>query len=188
MRGFRVELGEVEARLATLDGVAEVAVIARQEARGEKQLVAYYTGARAPDRSSLREQARMVLPEYMVPAVCVQLAKLPLTPNGKVDRNALPAPETDTGGPRPVKEPPRGEVERALARMWRDLLKVETVGRDDNFFALGGHSLLALALIERMRRANLRADVRSLFMAPTLAGSRRRWWGTAAARCRSPTT
>ena len=105
----------------------------------------------------------------MVPAAYVGLDVLPLTANGKLDRDALPAPD---GGAFVVRgyEAPLGEVETALARIWAELLQVERVGRGDNFFELGGHSLLAVSLIGRMRQVGLNADVRALFVTPTLAG------------------
>jgi aryl carrier-like protein len=143
-------------------------VVLARDRPGDKRLVAYYTGAHAPDAEALRAQAAASLPPYMVPAAYVWLEALPLTPNGKLDRKALPAPE---GGAYVTRgyEAPQGEVEERLARLWAELLKVERVGRYDNFFELGGHSLLAVSLMERMRREGLYADVRALFTTPTLA-------------------
>ena len=168
VRGFRVELGEIESRLSSLEGVSEVVVLAREDEPGDKRLVAYYAGANAPDAEAVREHAREGLPEYMVPAAYVRLESLPLTANGKIDRKALPAPEGDAYVSHGY-EAPQGEVETQLASLWADVLKVERVGRHDNFFELGGHSLLAVTLTERMRRAGLHADVRALFTTATLA-------------------
>jgi amino acid adenylation domain-containing protein len=171
IRGFRVELGEVESALAGLAGVEDVAVIAREDRPGDRRLVAYVTGAEL-DGDALRRQAAERLPGYMLPADYVRLAALPLTPNGKLDRKALPAPDdapdSRSGSSRPF-EPPRGEVEERLARMWAELLKVPRVGRHDDFFALGGHSLLAVRLVERMRREDLQADITAIFTAASLA-------------------
>jgi arthrofactin-type cyclic lipopeptide synthetase B len=97
----------------------------------------------------------------------VQLSAMPLTPNGKLDRNALPEPEGDAFAQRQY-EAPEGEMEAALAQIWSDLLKVEKVGRQDNFFDLGGHSLLAVTLLERMRQKGLALEVRTLFAHPHL--------------------
>ncbi|AKJ29410.1 peptide synthetase [Caldimonas brevitalea] len=171
VRGFRIELAEVEAALAEVDGVQQVVVLAREDQPGEKRLVAYYTGhagREAPPVDALRQQAGLRLAPYMLPSAYVLLERLPLTPNGKLDRAALPAPE---GGDlaRVPYEAPEGETESALAGLWAELLKVERVGRRDNFFELGGHSLLAVSLVERMRRRGLHADVRALFITPTLA-------------------
>ncbi|CAJ8507110.1 syringomycin synthetase [Burkholderia pseudomallei] len=182
IRGFRIELGEIEAQLAKVAGVRETVVLAREAApdtkrhaasnensasnSGEKRLVAYYTGD--ADATALRAQAAQHLPSYMVPSAYVRLDVWPLTPNGKLDRHALPAPADDAYA-RAEYEAPQGAKEEALAAIWKDLLPVERISRHDNFFELGGHSLLAITLIEHMRRANLHADVTTLFTAPTLA-------------------
>ncbi|CAM8813374.1 non-ribosomal peptide synthetase [Burkholderia pseudomallei] len=166
VRGFRVELSEVETRLAAVDGVQEIAVLAREDAPGEKRLVAYYTGA--AEMAALRECAARDLPAYMMPAAYVCLPALPLTPNGKLDRNALPPPAHDADSNRGY-EAPQGDIEETLARIWEQLLERERVGRHDNFFDLGGHSLLTVSLIERMRQADLYADVAALFTTSTLA-------------------
>ncbi|WP_446333534.1 amino acid adenylation domain-containing protein [Burkholderia pseudomallei] len=166
VRGFRVELSEVETRLAAVDGVQEIAVLAREDAPGEKRLVAYYTGA--AEMAALRECAARDLPAYMMPAAYVCLPALPLTPNGKLDRNALPPPAHDADSNRGY-EAPQGDIEETLARIWEQLLERERVGRHDNFFDLGGHSLLTVSLIERMRQADLHADVAALFTTSTLA-------------------
>ncbi|WP_438332861.1 amino acid adenylation domain-containing protein [Burkholderia pseudomallei] len=182
IRGFRIELGEIEAQLARVAGVREAVVLAREAApdtkrhaasnensasnSGEKRLVAYYTGD--ADATALRAQAAQHLPSYMVPSAYVRLDVWPLTPNGKLDRRALPAPADDAYA-RAEYEAPQGAKEEALAAIWKDLLPVERISRHDNFFELGGHSLLAITLIEHMRRANLHADVTTLFTAPTLA-------------------
>ncbi|KGD54410.1 D-alanine--poly(phosphoribitol) ligase, subunit 1 [Burkholderia pseudomallei] len=182
IRGFRIELGEIEAQLAKVAGVREAVVLAREASpdtkrhaasnensasnSGEKRLVAYYTGD--ADATALRAQAAQHLPSYMVPSAYVRLDAWPLTPNGKLDRHALPAPADDAYA-RAEYEAPQGAKEEALAAIWKDLLPVERISRHDNFFELGGHSLLAITLIEHMRRANLHADVTTLFTAPTLA-------------------
>jgi amino acid adenylation domain-containing protein len=168
VRGYRIELGEIEASLLAYAGVAEVSVIVREDRPGDKRLVAYYTGEQAPLADALRIHVRAALPDYMVPVAFVKLDALPLTANGKVDRRALPAPEGDAYTSREY-EAPRGPVEWRIAQIWAELLKVERVGRADNFFELGGHSLLAITVIERMRQAELHADVRALFGSPTLA-------------------
>lgn len=176
IRGFRIQLSEIEARLIEHPSVREAVVLAREDQPGDKRLVAYVTLAEAEDDSALeiavetlRAHLAAVLPEYMVPTAFVTMAKFPLTPNGKLDRDALLAPEADAYITRNY-EAPIGELESTLARIWEEVLKVDRVGRHDNFFHLGGHSLLAGTLVERMRRANLEADVRALFTTPTLAG------------------
>jgi amino acid adenylation domain-containing protein len=173
IRGFRIEPGEIAAKLATHPSVDNAFVLAREDGPGGKRLVAYYTvrphdAAEPPAADALRAHLRETLPEYMVPSAYVLLDAWPLTSNGKLDRRALPLPGADAYGRR-AYEAPRGETEAALAQIWSDVLGVERVGRHDNFFELGGHSLLAISLTERMREANLHADVRALFSTPTLA-------------------
>ncbi|WP_449301162.1 amino acid adenylation domain-containing protein [Pseudomonas citri] len=171
IRGFRIELGEIEAKLAQHAAIKESVVLAREDVPGLKRLVAYFTvhGAdETVDIEGLRAGLQAQLPEYMVPAAYVRLDALPLTPNGKLDRKALPAPDLSSVITH-AYEAPQGDVEMAIAGIWRDLLALEQVGRHDNFFELGGHSLLAVKMIERMRQVDLSADVRVLFGQPTLA-------------------
>ena len=168
IRGLRIELGEIQARLAQIEGVQEAVVVAREEVPGDKRLVAYYTGERL-EIDVLRSHLLEHLPDYMVPAVFVHLDALPLSPNGKLDRKALPAPDRQALKTREY-EAPVGDVEITLARLWAELLNVERVGRHDHFFELGGHSLLAVSLIGRLRQEGMEADVRALFEQPTLAG------------------
>ncbi|HEU4562656.1 MAG TPA: amino acid adenylation domain-containing protein, partial [Longimicrobium sp.] len=166
VRGFRVELGEIEAVLRRHESITDCVVVAREDVTGDPRLVAYVVGGVEADE--LRGHLRRSLPEYMVPAAFVVLEALPLTPNGKLDRKALPGPEGDAYA-RGSYEAPLGEVEAALAEIWGEVLGVERVGRRDHFFELGGHSLLAIRLIERMRRVGLYMEVRALFTTPVLA-------------------
>ncbi|HVG44860.1 MAG TPA: amino acid adenylation domain-containing protein, partial [Longimicrobium sp.] len=151
VRGFRVELGEIEARIAAYPGVREAVVLARENVPGDTRLVAYLVGADSVEADALRASLAERLPEHMVPAAYVRLEALPLTPNGKLDRKALPAPEGDAFARRGY-EAPVGETEQALAEIWSELLGVEQAGRWDHFFELGGHSLLAVRVISRVRQ------------------------------------
>ncbi|MGF6988499.1 amino acid adenylation domain-containing protein [Paraburkholderia atlantica] len=177
IRGFRIEPGEIAARLAEHALVREAVVVAREDRRGDKHLVGYVVCApeaalNGPDggalAGALRAHVSAHLPDYMVPSAFVRIAALPLTPNGKLDRQALPAPE-DEAYARRSYEPPQGEIETALAKLWAELLGLERVGRHDHFFELGGHSLLAVQLMERLRRLSLGVEVRALFAKPVLA-------------------
>nr|WP_274383968.1 non-ribosomal peptide synthetase [Pseudomonas cannabina] len=171
IRGFRIELGEIASRLNDHPEVLDAVVVAREDVPGDKRLVGYYTCAEdqtALDIEQLRAWLSGLLPEYMVPAAFVRLAGLPVTANGKLDRKSLPAPDRDSIASR-AYEAPQGAIEIALASLWAELLQVEQVGRQDNFFELGGHSLLAVTLIARMRRLDMKADIRVLFVQPTLA-------------------
>ena len=170
VRGFRIELGEIEARLVALEGVRSAVVLARQDEPGDPRLVAYLLaepgGGLAPGalRAALAEQ----LPAHMLPGAYVQLQEWPLTANGKLDRRALPAPDRQALQQRPYT-PPRGATETCLAQLWSQLLGVDQVGRDDNFFALGGHSLLLVQLLDGLRAQGLDVTVGALFNAEDLA-------------------
>ncbi|WP_255208205.1 non-ribosomal peptide synthase/polyketide synthase [Myxococcus sp. AM009] len=169
LRGFRIELGEVEAALRAHDGVQDAVVLAREDVPGDKRLVAYVVGD-GLSADALRQHLQQRLPEYMVPAAFVALASLPLTPSGKVDRKALPAPEASQLTLTRDAEPPATPVEVRLAEVWKELLRVPTVGRRDNFFELGGHSLLATQVVARLRAAfDVELSLRTFFEAPTVA-------------------
>ena len=173
IRGFRIELGEIEAALVGHSGVREAVVAAREDATGEKRLVAYYTAAdpNGPpiEAAELRSHLSSQLPDYMVPAAYVRMYRMPLTANGKLDSKALPMPEADAHAVRGY-EAPKGEIERRLVEIWADVLKVDRVGRQDNFFELGGHSLLAMQVMARIRHIfDLELPVRRMFEEPTVA-------------------
>ncbi|WP_253910536.1 non-ribosomal peptide synthetase, partial [Pyxidicoccus fallax] len=168
IRGFRVELGEVEAVLSQHPGVGECVVVAREDVPGDRQLVAYAVGrpGKALEEASLREHLSQRLPDYMVPSACVVLEALPLTANGKVDRKALPAPSRKRGT---EYVEPRTPTEQRLAGLWKELLAVPRVGASDDFFELGGHSLLATQVVARVRSLfDVQLAVIDLFEAPTL--------------------
>ena len=168
VRGFRIEPGEVEAALVALCGAREAAVVAREDAPGDRRLVAYLVPANGamPGAGALRERLRSVLPEYMVPAAFVALDALPLTPNGKVDRRALPAPRYEGDAESYVA--PASEAETVLAEVWARVLGVERVGMDDNFFDLGGDSILSIQVVSRARAAGVEITPRQLFEHPTV--------------------
>jgi amino acid adenylation domain-containing protein len=165
IRGFRIEPGEVESVLGSAAGVREVRVMVREDAPGEKRLVAYVVGD--AEAEQLRLHVKRSLPDYMVPAAFVSLERLPLTPNGKLDRKALPVPEV--GGGEAGYIAPRTPVEEVLAKIWAEVLGVERVGVNDNFFALGGHSLTVMRLATRIRFAfGIEFPIRSAFSNPTI--------------------
>jgi len=169
LRGFRVELGEVEAALAELAGVREALALVRTSPAGDPRLVAWVIAAdeAEPEPVAVRAALRRSLPEHMVPSEIVLVAAWPLTPNGKIDRGALPAPAWGAGHVR--DERPRTETEALLAGIWSEVLGVPAVGRRDGFFALGGHSLLATRVVSRVRTVlGVDLPLRELFDAATL--------------------
>ena len=168
IRGFRIELGEIEAALTDQDGISEAAVIMRDDGPG---LVAYLVPSKGniPDPGFVRHSLRERLPEYMVPASFVVLPALPLTPNGKLDRRALPAPDRQANI-HSAYRPPRTPKEEILCGAFAEVLSLERVGVDDNFFTMGGHSLMATRLVSRLRSAlGVELALRALFEAPTVA-------------------
>ena len=173
VRGYRVELGEIEAILNQHVAVKECVVVARErESSEEKELVGYIVPNQdsVASVSNLRSLLRQKLPDYMIPSVFVFLNALPLTPNGKVDRSKLPPP----GYSRPSLDQgfvePRSEIEELVAQVWREVLKLDKIGVYDNFFELGGHSLLATRAVVRLRNNfNVDLPLRKLFELPTVA-------------------
>jgi amino acid adenylation domain-containing protein len=173
IRGYPVELAAVEAALNGIAGVEVAAVTTRPDASGENSLVAHV--APQPGRkmaaAQLRRSLAQILPEYMIPASVLVRAELPLTPSGKIDRQALSSSDTGTPAPRPTASLPRSDTEARIARIWREVLGLEQVGRDEDFFSLGGHSLLAARVIARLND-DLRLDLplASFYLAPTVSG------------------
>jgi non-ribosomal peptide synthetase component F/acyl carrier protein len=179
VRGYRIELGEIEGVLGKHERVEQAAVVVREDERGEKRLVGYVVrkvGNGEVSREDLRRYMQERLPEYMVPSQVVFMAEMPLTGSGKVDRKQLPKPEVRRGeeegetGDRYVA--PRNEVEEILCGIWAEVLGVERVGIEDNFFQLGGHSLSATRVVSRMRKIfDVEIPLRTFFVAPTVAAT-----------------
>ncbi len=171
VRGFRIELGEIEAVLRGREEIREVVVMAREDAPGERRLVAYLAvgPGQSPPINELRNLLRERLPDYMVPSAFVTLQSFPLTPSGKVDRSALPKPEYTRSDLGVEFASPRTPMEEQVAEIWTQLLGVDRVGIYDNFFELGGHSLLATKVVSRVRETfEVELPVRSLFETPRM--------------------
>ncbi|MFB9907697.1 amino acid adenylation domain-containing protein [Allokutzneria oryzae] len=170
IRGFRIEPGEVEAALSAHPGLSDAAVVARPDESGRPRLVGYVVpGAGSTTTvAELRAHLEQALPTYMVPSTFVVLEALPLTPNGKVDRRNLPDPDgpAETGT---AYVAPRTPVEEKLAAIWSEVLRVDRVGVDDDFFALGGDSILSIQVVSRARRVGVRLTAKDIFVHHTIA-------------------
>jgi acyl carrier protein len=166
IRGFRIEPGEIAAALRQHPGVGDAVVIPRMDPAGRLRLVGYAETAASP--ADLRAFLAERLPSYLVPDQLVPMVKLPWNPNGKVDKAALPVPGGSAAGPSLA---PRSDTERRIATVWQDLLGVDTVGADDDFFGLGGYSLLVAKMIAQVNEQFECSVPLSVFLsAPTLAG------------------
>ena len=167
LRGYRIELAEIEAAVVACAGVGQAAVIVREDRPGEKRLVAYVVEAsgQSIDKTDLRDSLANSLPDYMVPAFIVVLPSLPLNSNGKLDRKALPSPEVTGTGP---SRAPDTQAEQLLCSIAMQVLGVPHAGVDDNFFALGGDSILAMQMVSRARQAGLIVNLSDVFEQPTL--------------------
>lgn len=174
VRGFRVEPSEIESELARHPGVGATVVIAREDTPGDRRLVAYLvpTGAGGTGVPELRAFLLERLPAHMVPSSFVELDELPLSPNGKVDRASLPVPAggrpEGPGSERPGDDAGNG-VERALAKIWADVIGLERVGVHDNFFEIGGDSILSIQIVARAAREGIGLTAMDVFHAPTVA-------------------
>jgi amino acid adenylation domain-containing protein len=177
IRGYRIELGEIESVLSRHSSIREVTATVNGDNPEDKRLIAYIVStqqARATDQE-LKSYLREKLPEYMVPSVFIHLDLLPLTPNGKVDRNALPAPDPVQHRRLDSYVGPRTVIEAVLSEIWGEVLKVERVGVEDNFFDLGGHSLLGTRLIDKLgREFQIEIPLQVLFECPTVQSMARR--------------
>jgi amino acid adenylation domain-containing protein len=172
VRGFRVEMGEIEAALNSHHQIRESAVIAHQDDQAGLRLVAYVVPAEGGscEINDVRDYLKKRLPHYMIPAAVVELGEMPLTPNGKLDRSRLPDPSLASPQHRQQFTPPRNPTEDLLSSMWMSLLSLPTLSVHDSFFDLGGHSLLATQLISRVRDAfGIEVPLRSLFEHPSVA-------------------
>lgn len=172
VRGYRVELGEIETVIAEQKGVREAVVIVRDDGAGDKALLAYVVLKNDAEDSveELKGELRNHLPEYMIPAALIRLESLPLTANGKIDRNALPEYHADEFAAGASEQASRTPIEEIVAGALAEVLSLKNVGVDANFFELGGHSLLALRIVSRLQSAfQIELPVDSIFEAPTVS-------------------
>lgn len=172
VRGFRVELGEVESALCRCPGVKEAVVVFQDQDGAEKRVVGYVVmkGLHPPTMADLRSLLKEVLPDHMIPAALVPMESLPLLPNGKRDKLQLPKPKLDERRVNGKHVPPGSEVEMMIAGVWSDVLQFEQIGLHDNFFDLGGHSLLLFQVYSKLRdRFDQQFSITDLFKYPTVS-------------------
>jgi len=168
VRGYRIELGEVEVALEKHASIEQAVANVREDRPGLKRLVGYYVAKKDVSVNELRKHLATLLPDYMVPSAFVAVKELPRTPSGKIDRKALPAPD--------VKRPeldiafaaPKTSVQKTLANVWADLLGIDRVGIDDNFFDLGGNSLLSIQCVAQLEGHGLKLPIVKLYQHPTI--------------------
>ncbi len=169
--GNRVELGEIEVFLNQLSGIQQAIVVAREDVIGQKRLVAYLVATGQPDTEYVRKNIEQQLPDFMQPSAYVWLDELPKTTSGKVDRKALPAPGRDRPELSTLYKAPSAPAEKNIAAVWSELLLVDKIGADDNFFQLGGNSLLALKTVAVLKqRFNYEVPITKLYQYPTVNG------------------
>lgn len=171
VRGHRIELGEIEIALEQVEQIVQAVVVTREKETGEKELIAYVVTSGEISNDGVRERLRKRLPDHMVPSIFVRMESLPLTPNGKINRRALPAPTVGSRASDGNYIAGTTPLEELLSDIWAQVLGVERIGVDDDFFARGGHSLLATQVVARMRRAlNINIPLTRIFETPTVAG------------------
>ncbi len=171
LRGFRIELGEIEAAVLAHPSIGACAVCVREDVAGEPQLVVYMVAEHGHtiDIAATREHLRMRFPEYMVPNIFVELPALPLTTNGKLDRDALPAPQLTRESAGAAYVVPAAGLEGALARLWTEVLGIDDIGAEDNFFDVGGHSMLLAQVHSRIvSELGKQVAIVDLFRHPTI--------------------
>ena len=172
MRGYRVELGEIETVLREHPGIAEAVVIAQGAGTPDARLIAYFVAKDlAPAAADLRAHLKLKLPDYMLPGAFLALDRLPLTPNGKLDHRSLPVPEPTREEANAEFIAPRDATENRVAEIWQQVLKLPRVSIHDDFFAIGGHSLTAMQVVARLRGTVLPGlNLHHMFAEPTIAG------------------
>jgi hypothetical protein len=167
VRGFRVELGEIESVMLAHPAVAQAAVVVREIRAGDRAIVGFATATGPVQPQQLRAHVAASLPGHMVPALVEVVERFPVTPNGKIDRDALPTPKVRTTSSREAG----GAYETYLCAVFAELLELPEVGLDDHFFELGGHSVLATRMVSRVRAdTGIRLPIRAAFERPTAAG------------------
>ena len=168
VRGYRIELGEVEVAMEKHPAVEQAVATVREDRPGLKRLIGYYVAKSELSTNELRKHLASLLPDYMVPSAFVAVKELPRTPSGKIDRKALPAPDVKRPELDVAFAAPQSAVQKALANVWADLLGIDRVGIDDNFFDLGGNSLLSIQAVAQLEGHGLKLPIVKLYQHPTV--------------------
>ncbi|MGI8635406.1 MAG: condensation domain-containing protein, partial [Segetibacter sp.] len=167
IRGYRIELGEIETVLMQSGLVKQAVIAAKQDANGNKRLIGYVVADGESDKQAITNHLHSKLPDYMVPALWIQLQTLPLTANGKIDRKAMPDPDANDLTGEYVA--PRNKLESELAAIWQKLLGIEKVGIEDNFFELGGDSILTIQIVARVNQSGYQLQPKDIFLNQTIS-------------------
>ena len=168
VRGYRIELGEVEVALEKYPAIEQAVATVREDRPGLKRLVGYYVTNTSIGTNEIRSHLAKLLPDYMVPSAFVAVKELPRTPSGKIDRKALPAPDVKRPELDVAYAAPQTATQKTLAAVWADLLAVDKVGIDDNFFDLGGNSLLSIQCVAQLEGQGLKLPIVKLYQHPTI--------------------
>ncbi|MBP6698904.1 MAG: amino acid adenylation domain-containing protein, partial [Flavobacteriales bacterium] len=168
VRGYRIELGEVEVALEKHASIEQAVANVREDRPGLKRLIGYYVAKHEVSVNDLRKHLASLLPDYMVPSAFVAVKELPRTPSGKIDRKALPAPDVKRPDLDVAFAAPQTGVQKTLANVWADLLGIDRVGIDDNFFDLGGNSLLSIQAVAQLEGHGLKLPIVKLYQHPTI--------------------
>lgn len=168
VRGYRIELGEVEVAMEKHPAVDQAVANVREDRPGLKRLIGYYVAKSELSTNEIRKHLAFLLPDYMQPSAFVAVKELPRTPSGKIDRKALPAPDVKRPDLDVAFAAPQTSVQKALANVWADLLGIDRVGIDDNFFDLGGNSLLSIQAVAQLEGHGLKLPIVKLYQHPTI--------------------
>ncbi len=170
VRGFRIELGEIESVLNGAPGIHESSVIVREDAPGDRRLVGYYvpSGNLALSTADLKTYLSQILPDYMVPVAFIKMDALPRTPNGKLDKRALPAPDFSAAKTAVEVAEPRNAEEQKMTEIWAEVLRLKTVGIDDNLFELGADSLHVFQIVARANKAGMKITPKNVLQLRTV--------------------
>lgn len=168
IRGFRIEIGEIESQLLRIQSIRESIIIEKEDNNGCKYLCAYIVADRQLTVEELRKNLSKNLPEYMIPSNFIQLERMPLTTTGKIDRTALPKPNKIVATGKEY-EPPKNTIEKRLVEIWEEIIGIDKISINDNFFEIGGHSLKAATLISKVKKKfNVKMPLREVFNTPTI--------------------